>query len=352
MEQKIIFSNDIAQAIGEVLKGEDYNRLFVVTDMNVDHFVMPELEEIPLIKTATKIVIKSGDSNKNLESLSSVWKQLGEQGATRRSIVLNIGGGVVSDLGGFAASTFKRGMRFVNVPTTLLAAVDAAVGGKTGVNFGGLKNEIGVFNEANAVIISTKLFKTLPIEEIKSGYAEMIKHSLLKSEECLQRLLAIDFEEIDDEQLLALLKESVLVKQYVVEEDPYEHGIRRALNLGHTIGHAFESFAMQQLSPVPHGYAVAWGLIVELILSHTMQGFDSALLQQVAQYVRSNYGVYNLTCENYDTIIDLMKHDKKSKHGELNFTLLAAPGDIRIDNEASEDEVKAALDIYRDFMGI
>lgn len=352
MSQKILFTNDMSAALNEVLAQEKYNKLFVVTDVNVDTCVLPLLNEIPAIKDATKIVIKSGDVNKTVESLMQVWRGLGENGGTRHSLVLNIGGGMVTDLAGFAASTFKRGVRFINIPTTLLAAVDAAVGGKTGINFNGLKNEVGVFNEAQAVIISTLFFKTLPHAELKSGYAEMLKHGLLKGEECFRRLLAFDLDNPDIDKLLELLKESVLVKKQVVEEDPHEHGIRRALNLGHTVGHAFESMAMQRKSPIPHGYAVAWGMVVELVLANMKEHFSSEILHSVAQFVKANYGTFNITCDDYDALITLMQHDKKSHEGELNFTLLGAPGDIRIDRIATPDDTKVALDIYRDLFGL
>ena len=353
VSQQIIFSNQIKSAIEYALKSAgDYNKIFVITDDNADRCVLPLLYGVPAIANAEKIVIPAGESHKIISTVESVWKAMQERGATRKSLVINIGGGVVTDLGGFAASTFKRGVCFINIPTTLLAAVDAAVGGKTGVNFNGLKNEIGVFNEASSVIISTLFFATLPAKELKSGYAEMVKHALLKSESELRRLLSYDIEEMDLFQLLPLLSESVKVKSDIVASDPYEKGLRRALNLGHTVGHAFESYALQKGEPVPHGYAVAWGMIAELVLSHIKMGFDSALLQAVAEFVAENYGAFHITCDDYPALISLMSHDKKSEHGELNFSLLSAPGEVKTGCSVEQAEVEAALDIYRDLLHI
>ena len=352
MAQDIIFTNEVSQALDNVLEGMNFNKLFVLTDVNTSQLVLPKVDEVLKKHNAITITIGAGDVNKNIESLAHVWKELGENGGTRRSALVNLGGGMITDLGGFAASTFKRGISFINIPTTLLSSVDAAVGGKTGINFNGLKNEIGVFNEADIVIISTMPLATLPIEEVKSGFAEMLKHGLLKGKETFERLLAYDFNNYNADTLLELLEESVNVKRDVVLQDPHEKGLRRALNLGHTVGHAFESMAMSRKQPIPHGYAVAWGAIVELILSHMQLGFPSDTLRRYADVVYHNYGVFHITCDDYPMLIELMRHDKKSNSGEMNFSLLADVGDIKINCEANEDDVKAALDIYRDLVHI
>lgn len=351
--QTILFTNEINQAINKIVSEIAHNKLFILTDSNTNKYVLPLIADNEYIQKGIVITIEVGDANKNLDSTVAIWKKLQEHGATRKSLMLNLGGGVITDIGGFAASTFKRGMKFVNIPTTLLAAVDAAIGGKTGINFGGLKNEIGVFNEAEAVIISTAFLKTLPIQEIKSGYAEMLKHGLLSSELTdYNKLLEFDFNAPDYEELLQLLKESVEVKRMVVTEDPFEHGIRRALNLGHTVGHSFESLSMKRGNPLSHGYAVAWGLVVELTISKMELGFDSETLYTLGEYVRHNYGVINITCDDYDALIEYMRHDKKSNNGELNFSLLKEIGNIQIDCETSAEKVKAALDIFRDILHI
>jgi 3-dehydroquinate synthase len=284
-----------------------------------------------------------------------VWKALHDLGAARRSLVINVGGGVVTDLGGFAAATFMRGVNFINVPTTLLAAVDASVGGKTGINLNGVKNEVGVFAEPYASVISTTYFTTLTDQELLSGYAEMLKHGLLESDAALSKLLnySVIYPEFDREKLLPLIEESVGVKARVVESDFRESGARKALNLGHTVGHAFESLALRRQSPLPHGYAVAQGTIVALILSHLKLGFPSATLHSFAKYVLENYRAFDITCDDYDELLRFMSYDKKNyKHGETRFTLLERVGVPHVDVVCSPDEIKSALDIYRDMMGI
>lgn len=352
--QDLIFTNDVATHIDGLVDGFNPSKVFVLVDENTNRCVLPQLaNESNAIKNASIIVIEAGDVNKNIDSLMHIWGRLVDGGATRKSVLINLGGGVITDIGGFAGASFKRGIRFINVPTTLLSAVDAAVGGKTGINFNGFKNEIGAFCEAEAVIISTRYFATLSQEELLSGYAEMLKHGLISNENTYNRLLAQDVGDIDAEQLLSLLKESVMVKKRVVEEDPTEKGIRRALNLGHTVGHAFESLALRRNTPIPHGYAVAWGLIVELVLSHMQLQFPSSELTRLAKYIYENYGAYNITCDDYSQLIEFMRHDKKNDSAdEINFTMLKHIGDIHIDCIATEEEIKAALDIYRDFMHI
>lgn len=295
------------------------------------------------------ISIGATDENKTLESLAQVWTQLQQGGATRHSLMVNLGGGMITDLGGFAASTFKRGIAYINLPTTLLAMVDASVGGKTGINFGGLKNEIGVFNCAQTVILSTDFLLTLDRENLLSGYAEMLKHGLISYTKHWAELLKFEVEEAKDgETLSQLLGESVAVKERIVEEDPTEQGIRKALNLGHTVGHAFESLALAEHRAVLHGYAVAWGLICELYLSAVRTGFPTDKLHQTVQYIREHYGQFTFDCKQYDRLWELMTHDKKNTAGQVNFTLLGDVGDIRINQTATKEEVFEMLDFYRE----
>lgn len=352
--QELIFTNDVSSQLDALIEKYNPSKVFVLVDENTNKMVLPQLvAQSMAVANASVITIKAGDINKNIESLMHIWSSLVEGGATRKSMLINLGGGVVTDIGGFAGASFKRGIRFVNIPTTLLSAVDAAVGGKTGINFNGYKNEIGAFCEAEVVIISTRYFSTLSHEELLSGYAEMLKHGLISNAEIYNRLLARDVANIDADSLLQLLQESVMVKKRIVEEDPTEKGIRRALNLGHTAGHAFESLALQRKSPIPHGYAVAWGLVVELVLSHMQLQFPSNELTRLATYIYDNYGAFNVTCDDYPALIEFMRHDKKNDSAnEINFTMLKRVGDIHIDCVASEEDIKTALDIYRDFMHI
>lgn len=345
--QEIIFTNNVSDALREAVGRLNANRVFILTDEQVNACVLNRMG----LPDAEVICIPCGDEHKTLATAEHVWKAL-EHGGTRKSALVNIGGGVVTDLGGFAAGTFKRGIRFLNVPTTLLAAVDAAVGGKTGVNFNGLKNEIGLFKEAETVIISSAFFDTLPETELKSGYAEMLKHGLLSGETAYRPLLDFDFNCVASQALLDMLEQSVGIKRRIVEADPFEKGLRRALNLGHTAGHAFESKALRDGHPIPHGYAVAWGLIVEAVISHTEKGFPSQELYRLAEFVRLHYGAFPVSCDDYPMLLELMRHDKKSENGECNFTLLRNIGEVETGCTVAETTVEAALDIYRDLLHI
>ncbi|MDR0769572.1 MAG: 3-dehydroquinate synthase [Dysgonamonadaceae bacterium] len=347
MSQKIIRSGDITDDLNRLLHSLNYDGLFVLTDENTQKYCFPLVQAIPEIASAKKIIISAGDENKNVASLSAVWEFLSKNGANRKSLLINLGGGMLTDLGGFAAAAFKRGIRFVNIPTTLLGAVDAAVGGKTGVNFNGLKNEIGAFSPAIAVLIDSVFFKTLDMPNLLSGYAEMMKHALLDSPASLDKILRFDWDVIDYQQLNDLLFASVLVKEQIVEEDPTEQGIRKALNLGHTFGHAFESLSYELKHPVLHGYAVAWGMVCELYLSFVKLGFDKSILMQIIRFVKENYGVFAFGCSQYQRIYELMQHDKKNESGLINFTLLKSVGRIEINQTASLLEIDEVLDYFR-----
>lgn len=350
MSQQLIFTDNPAAALTPLIEGE---QLFILADSNTSLLVVKRMaEEQPLLKGVPVIVIPAGDNHKNTESLSIVWQALSMSGATRRATLLNVGGGMVTDLGGFAAATFKRGIRFINLPTTLLGAVDAAVGGKTGINFAGYKNEVGAFCEAEAVVISAGFFGTLPASELLSGYGEVLKHSLLSSAESVAKALTAN-PVSNPTSLLPIVQESVEVKRGIVALDPHEHGLRKALNLGHTAAHAFETLAFSRGKTVPHGYAVAWGLVVDLVLSHMLHGFPSATLHAVAAFVDENYPKPEISCNDYPALIDYMRHDKKNATPQgINFTLLKAPGQVELNCIVAPDTITAALDITRDLLHI
>lgn len=297
---------------------------------------------------ARMITIAPSDEAKNISTLTKVWSALQEGGASRHSLMVNLGGGMVTDLGGFAASTFKRGMAYINIPTTLLAQVDASVGGKTGINFGGLKNEIGVFNCASSVILSSAFLRTLDKENLLSGYAEMLKHGLLSTKENWAELLCFDITNPDFDTLQMLVAKSVAIKEEIVNIDPTEKGIRKALNLGHTSGHALESLALEEERTILHGYAVAWGLMMELYLSAKKCSFPAKEMHQLENFVKEHYGKFLYECKHYDTLYKYMTHDKKNENGNINFTLMGAIGDIRINQTASKDEIEEMLDYYRE----
>ena len=345
--QKVVISQNLAEELTAAIAECEHDRTFILTDETTVRCCLPVVNGFDSLQGAQTIVIAATDTHKTLESLAHVWEALGEGGATRHSLLINLGGGMVTDLGGFAASTFKRGINYINIPTTLLSMVDASVGGKTGINFRGLKNEVGVFSNASTVILNTVFLKTLDTENILSGYAEMLKHGFISNEANWAELLNFNIEQPDFLQLQSMLEKSVAVKQRIVTEDPLEQGLRKALNLGHTIGHAFESFALNR-KPVLHGYAVAWGLISELYLSTIKTGFPSDNMHQTVSFIKEHYGKMPITCDDYPTLLEFMTHDKKNVAGTINFTLLGGIGDIRINQTVTKEDIYEALDFYRE----
>ena len=350
-EQKVILCQGLDESLTQVISQCPHDKLFILTDEHTNRLCMPLLKAIPTLQKAEEIRIGAEDVHKNLETLTQVWQTLSKQGATRHSLLINLGGGMVTDLGGFAAATFKRGITYINIPTTLLAMVDASVGGKTGINFNGLKNEIGAFAPASHVLIETEFLRTLDNRNFFSGYAEMLKHGLISTPRHLDELLAFDTERPDYAYLKQLVGQSVQIKENIVKQDPKEQGIRKALNLGHTVGHAFESMALAENRPVLHGYAVAWGLICELYLSHIQAGFPKERLRQVNQFVREHYGCFNFDCQSYERLYELMKHDKKNTAGIINFTLLKEVGNISLNQTADKTMIFEMFDFYRECMG-
>ncbi|MBF1627965.1 3-dehydroquinate synthase [Prevotella sp.] len=347
MKQRVIISRHLKTELVEAITECEHDRIFVLVDETTNKLCWSLVKDYLCLKDAQTIIIGATDRRKNLDTLVHVWESLQQGKATRHSLLINLGGGMVTDLGGFAASTYKRGINFINVPTTLLAMVDASVGGKTGINFGGLKNEIGVFNDAEFVLLDTNWLRTLDEENIRSGYAEMLKHGLIADDTMWAELINFNLVQPDLRQLASMLDKSVRIKERIVAEDPHEKGIRKALNLGHTFGHAFESWAMKR-QPVLHGYAVAFGLIAELYLATTQTDFPTERMRQTVNFIRAYYGSLPITCNDYPELIELMHHDKKNRGNEINVTLLGGIGDIRIDQTITEEDIKEALDFFRE----
>lgn len=346
--QQIVFSKNITAELDALCDGVKPDRVFLLTDETTEQLCRPLVKECKAVLGAQGIVIGATDTHKNLDTLAQVWQALSDGKASRHSLLINLGGGMVTDLGGFAAASFKRGIAFINVPTTLLSMVDAAVGGKTGINFNGLKNEIGAFQEAQAVLVDTEFLRTLDAPNLRSGYAEMLKHALLENEAMWTDHLKFSLNNPDYAHLQELVAQSIRCKQRIVTEDPHEHGIRKALNLGHTVGHAFESFAMEQNRPILHGYAVAYGLLCELFLSAAHTGFPTEKMRQTVQFIRQHYGAFAFTCNDYEHLYDLMLHDKKNVGGIINFTLLGGIGDIKLNQHLSKEYVFEAFDFFRE----
>ena len=346
MMQEVLISDSLEKDLAHAIAVCAPDKLFVLTDETTKAHCWPKIHQFDCVKGAVVISIPSTDTHKDIATLSRVWETLGTNGGTRRSCLINLGGGMVTDLGGFAAATFKRGINFINIPTTLLAMVDAAVGGKTGVNFNGLKNEIGMFCNARFVILNTVFLNTLDDRNTRSGYAEMLKHGLISNEEMWGELLNFDLEEPDWGRLQQMVAQSVKVKEEVVVKDPHEQG----LNLGHTVGHAFESMALHKGQPILHGYAVAFGLACELYLSTFKTNFPTNKMRQTVQFIRNYYGIFALSCKDYDSLIELMQHDKKNTSTNINFTFLEDIGKPIINQTATKDEIKEALDFFRETM--
>jgi len=340
----IDFNSDLNEAIGEI-RGDS---IFVLTDDNTQRLCLPVIMQSEKLKGCHFINIPSGDEHKNIDSAVEIWKYLSENGATRKSLMINLGGGMITDIGGFTASTFKRGIKYINVSTTLLGAVDAATGGKTGINFSGLKNEIGVFSPAESVLINIDFFRTLDDKNIRSGYAEMIKHALIDTKEEWENVLRFDLDEIDFTKLKTLLEKTIHIKERIVEIDPFEANIRKALNLGHTFGHAFESWSYKINKPALHGYAVMWGIFCELYLSNFKLNFPKDELLRFKYLMKEYYGIFEFSCNDYDLLFEIMTHDKKNDSKEINFTLLADIGDIRINHTATKEEIFECFDFLRE----
>ena len=353
--QNIIVTNQLEEHLSQCIDDLNPDQLFILTDSQTHRHCLPLIRDYDCLLNANISSIPSGDENKTVQSLMFTWKNLSALGASRKSLLLNLGGGVITDLGGFAAATFKRGMRCINIPTTLLAMVDASLGGKTGINFNGFKNEVGAFYEAESVLIHLPFLKTLDRENNLSGYAEMLKHGLLFPVAHYDELLNFEFStHTDFDQLALLLEESLAVKRHYVSIDPLEQGLRKVLNLGHTIGHAFESFALADKRPVHHGYAVAWGLICELYIAHKQCQFPKEDLKILIDLIKDRYGVFEITCKSYDRLYDYVLHDKKNTKGAgiVTMPLLKKRGEASLDETIDKELIYESFDFYRDFMGI
>lgn len=345
-QQLTKISDHFIAELDELIGGQKAENIFILTDTNTRELCLPALLMSEKLKGSHLICIPSGDESKNINSAILIWKYLSENGANRKSLMINLGGGMITDIGGFTASTFKRGIRYLNISTTLLGAVDAATGGKTGINFEGLKNEIGVFAPADAVLINTDFFKTLDDKNFRSGFAEMVKHALIDSRYEWNEILKFDLENTDFEKLRELVDRSIRIKERIVARDPKEQNIRKALNLGHTFGHAFESISYRKKTPVLHGYAVMWGLLCELYLSYIQLNFPKEDLLKLKYLIKENYGTFNIDCNDYETLFELMTHDKKNESKEINFTLLSDIGEIHIDQTAKKEDIFECFDFF------
>jgi len=346
INSKIIFSRNPEQKLLKWIENYTPGKVFLATEETVNDLWISKFEYFLKSNGIKKVVIPAGENNKKIESVAKIWEFLSKNGGDRKSLLINIGGGMLTDLAGFAATTFKRGIDFLNVPTTLLSQVDASVGGKTGINFGGFKNEIGTFKEPVAVIINTDFLKTIDSENFISGFAEMIKHGLIYSPKHLEELEKFNLENIDYDHLQEIISHSVQIKEYFVANDPTEKNIRKSLNFGHTIGHAFESYAWGQNRPIQHGYAVAYGMIAELFLSVQYCKFPLKDFEHLTNWLINMYGKFQIKENDFDSLFELMTHDKKNEAGRINFTLLSEIGKIEINQNCERDLIYDSLVYY------
>lgn len=326
-------------------KGYQSSKKIIIVDGNTKSLCLPKLlKNVKILHAAHIIEIKSGEKHKTIDDCKIVWNKLIELKTDRDSIVINLGGGMLSDLGGFVSSTFKRGIPYINIPTTLLAMIDASVGGKTAVNFGKLKNQIGVFSKPNAVFIIHEFLKTLAENQLLSGYAEIIKHALIADKKYWETIKNTEI--LCGKNYLNLIIPSIEIKNKIISLDPYEKNERKKLNFGHTFGHAFETISHKQGKALLHGEAIAMGMICEAFISHKIAGLSQGELQEIISHVLKYFELYVIQKQQFITLIEIMSHDKKNTRDEINFTLLNSIGQSEINRTCKTNIIIEALDYY------
>lgn len=333
----------ITESLGTFLAKNEYSHVAILVDEFTSKLCLPIIQDI-LPKKFTKIQIKSGEHHKNLATCERVWESMTQANMDRHGLLINLGGGVIGDLGGFCASTYKRGIDFIQIPTTLLAQVDASVGGKLGIDFHGLKNHIGVFQSPKSVLIDPIFINTLPLRQKRSGFAEIIKHCLIRDVKEWDVIRKLSFDQLD---FNTLITHSVAIKETVVSEDPKEAGLRKILNFGHTLGHAIETYLLDKgKRKIFHGEAIAIGMILEAFIAHQRDLISLEELEEIESYLFENYGRVKIRPEEIPNIIALTSQDKKNKGKEIRFSLLTGIGDCGYDIPVSRSEMKKAVQYY------
>lgn len=344
---EIHFKDLAYKSLDNYLVKEKFSKIFLLVDENTHEHCLPHfLSQIQFDGVIEIIEIESGEIHKTIETCMGVWRTLSELSADRKSLLINLGGGVVTDLGGFVASTFKRGIKFINVPTTLLAMVDASVGGKTGVDLDLSKNQIGTITFADMVLIDPRFLDTLPNNELRSGFAEMLKHGLIQDQKYwkqLRQLKQLTLNDLDE-----LIHHSVAIKNKVVSKDPNEMGLRKILNFGHTLGHAIESYCLDNddIKTLLHGEAIAIGMVLEGYLSSKISGLPITDLYEIRETFKTTYPKVYFNDSSKKQIIYLMQSDKKNSHGQVKFVLLESVGQCQIDVEVEKALIYEAFDFY------
>ena len=339
----IQFVDNTFSVLRTLLSSNRYSKILVLVDDNTARHCLPILQNA-LDQKLYIIEIAAGESHKNIHTCQQIWQAMVELQADRKSVLINLGGGVIGDMGGFCASTYKRGMDFIQIPTTLLAQVDASVGGKLGIDFALIKNSIGLFCNPKAVCLHTDFFKTLPYEELRSGYAEVLKHALIADPAQWDQLRLID--DLTTANWDKVIAQSLPIKQQIVLEDPYEKGIRKALNFGHTVGHVIESLSWETDTPLLHGHAVAIGMVVEAYLSQKLVGLSRPALTAIKDYINRFYPLYTWQDLDPSMISSLLLQDKKNENGLINCTLLPTIGKAAINIAIDSESVLEGLAYY------
>lgn len=347
-DYSIVFNENAYSELNLHLQKEKYSKIFILVDENSNEYCVPEF--LPLLSTEIPfemIELESGERNKNIQTCTEVWSILTELGADRKSLLLNLGGGVITDLGGFVASTFKRGIDFINVPTTLLGMVDASVGGKNGVDLDHLKNQIGTITNPKMVVIDTRFLDTLPQNQMRSGLAEMLKHGLIANHEYWNQFL--DLAKIDTSELDELIHKAIDIKNEIVQQDPTENGIRKALNFGHTLGHAIESYFLEneEKTTLLHGEAIAAGMVLESYLSLEKKLISEDAYLEIKNTIKSIFGTVSFSENDLEPICDLLIHDKKNEYGKVQFALLDGIGKVKINEESAITIIMSAFQDYK-----
>lgn len=341
---QVHFQENAYKELNSYLASNKHSLIFILVDENTNRDCLPKLMgEMATEVTIEIIEIESGEINKNLETCTGLWNVLTELGADRKSLMINLGGGVITDMGGFVASTFKRGISFINIPTTLLSMVDASVGGKTGVDLGVLKNQIGIFSDPEMVLIDLEYLETVSEEEIISGTAEIIKHGLI-----YDRDLYNDVRNNNLENVAYLIHRSVQIKNEVVLADQKESSLRKILNYGHTIGHAVESYFLESdhKKTLTHGQAISLGMVTEAYISNKLFGFPEETLHDLKSYVIDLFGKVPVITEDYPAVFEYLKHDKKNVSGQVNFVLLEDIEKYKIDCKVAIELVEESINYY------
>lgn len=331
------FTNSPHEILKERIRELSPDKVAILVDENTYEHCYPYINNTG----AKTIQILSGEQNKNLNTCELIWEQMTEIGFSRQSLLVNLGGGVIGDMGGFAASTFKRGIPFINIPTTLLSMVDASIGGKLGIDFKGLKNHIGVFEEPEAVIVCSEFLKSLPQNQLISGYAEILKHGLIGDAAYWKEASRLDFESVDWNEII---KQSIGLKNAVVMEDPYEMGRRKVLNFGHSFGHSIETHFLETSEPLFHGEAIAIGMLLEAHISFQKSWITESDLEEIEKVLKTHFRFPELP--TLDQLIASVLQDKKNQGGTMKFSLLKGIGNCEYDVEVRTSNLNDALEYY------